>query len=105
MLSDDKDLIYEGIATRTDFPLGCAFHRDDKDLIYEGIATKHRCQLGCVNFHFLGRQRPDLRRDCDIMIDDHFTKRSIDDKDLIYEGIATGRNRRRLPGLRRTTKT
>ncbi len=38
---DDKDLIYEGIATRNN----CKFayyhrnRRDDKDLIYEGIAT------------------------------------------------------------------
>ncbi len=37
---DDKDLIYEGIATSRDHPfLGRSQYGDDKDLIYEGIAT------------------------------------------------------------------
>jgi len=35
---DDKDLIYEGIATSLSF-LFNPFIKDDKDLIYEGIAT------------------------------------------------------------------
>jgi len=39
---DDKDLIYEGIATALNL---CSFFcisaiHDDKDLIYEGIATE-----------------------------------------------------------------
>ncbi len=36
--TDDKDLIYEGIATSTLYSL-CSTFKDDKDLIYEGIAT------------------------------------------------------------------
>jgi len=37
---DDKDLIYEGIATlASGFDLKRDTGRDDKDLIYEGIAT------------------------------------------------------------------
>ena len=39
---DDKDLIYEGIAT--DQPIGDIWmigRWDDKDLIYEGIATDY----------------------------------------------------------------
>jgi len=37
---DDKDLIYEGIATRDNvFRFALGIKLDDKDLIYEGIAT------------------------------------------------------------------
>ncbi len=36
---------------------------DDKDLIYEGIATFPSEILFCTGY--VGRQRPDLRRDCD----------------------------------------
>jgi len=62
---DDKDLIYEGIAT----PFYEAFHNsllvaDDKDLIYEGIAT-HKMRCHSSRHTFRRRQRPDLRRDCD----------------------------------------
>jgi len=35
---DDKDLIYEGIATTLSVRLDTSL-QDDKDLIYEGIAT------------------------------------------------------------------
>ena len=35
---DDKDLIYEGIATNLEIVNAYGFF-DDKDLIYEGIAT------------------------------------------------------------------
>jgi len=60
---------------------------DDKDLIYEGIATINIFPL-LNSLH--GRQRPDLRRDCD-MPGGSFSNvpASADDKDLIYEGIAT----------------
>ena len=37
---DDKDLIYEGIATMFFFAIMLSPYLDDKDLIYEGIATK-----------------------------------------------------------------
>jgi len=40
-MQDDKDLIYEGIATRG-FRIFSAVFVDDKDLIYEGIATTNR---------------------------------------------------------------
>ena len=63
-IADDKDLIYEGIATGARFPFSwLGKPHDDKDLIYEGIATKVTLQffLACS----LRRQRPDLRRDCD----------------------------------------
>jgi len=63
---DAKDLIYEGIATFIDrlFHFHSLQLPDAKDLIYEGIATIDRL----FHFHSLqlpGRQRPDLRRDCD----------------------------------------
>jgi len=86
---DDKDLIYEGIATGIDFlySLPSCWRRqrpdlrrdcdifsvfivfllcpaDDKDLIYEGIATRRPNWPPNVN-SLAGRQRPDLRRDCD----------------------------------------
>ena len=61
---------------------------DDKDLIYEGIATL--AYVYTSNGLVVGRQRPDLRRDCD---DTGFIEVNspvvADDKDLIYEGIAT----------------
>ncbi len=63
---DDKDLIYEGIATvalSMNFDVASDIY-DDKDLIYEGIATSR-------DHPFLGRSQYG------------------DDKDLIYEGIAT----------------
>ena len=37
---------------------------DDKDLIYEGIAT--HVVFDIVDTPYRGRQRPDLRRDCDV---------------------------------------
>jgi len=37
---DDKDLIYEGIATVAPLTNTHRSGRDDKDLIYEGIATR-----------------------------------------------------------------
>ena len=44
-IADDKDLIYEGIATCPNIHgwiIWSGFRIDDKDLIYEGIATlKH----------------------------------------------------------------
>jgi len=61
---------------------------DDKDLIYEGIATVAGRYEYARDIQD-GRQRPDLRRDCD---DIHGLPKSFlcyDDKDLIYEGIAT----------------
>jgi len=63
-LADDKDLIYEGIATRGRPPLSRrpSYAPDDKDLIYEGIATSALPTIRILAF---------------------------DDKDLIYEGIAT----------------
>jgi len=61
---DDKDLIYEGIATLQRRGASTRGRYDDKDLIYEGIAT------------FLA-PGADPSRGCS------------DDKDLIYEGIAT----------------
>ena len=39
MLYDDKDLIYEGIATASGLAYRLFGVFDDKDLIYEGIAT------------------------------------------------------------------
>jgi len=39
---DDKDLIYEGIATHDALDGFHSFRVDDKDLIYEGIATNPR---------------------------------------------------------------
>ena len=64
---DDKDLIYEGIATIPSPPDRLIVTgSDDKDLIYEGIATSS--------------------------FPAHFARaKAIDDKDLIYEGIATNR--------------
>ena len=63
---DDKDLIYEGIATMPWFSfIVISLFLDDKDLIYEGIATW--ILSWCPNLLLCekGRQRPDLRRDCD----------------------------------------
>jgi len=65
MLRDDKDLIYEGIATSggaTALSSAAMLDDDDKDLIYEGIATRRKSN----DLQGLGRQRPDLRRDCDL---------------------------------------
>ena len=61
---DDKDLIYEGIATVLQSAIFAQAVWDDKDLIYEGIATS---DCWCFFGSFGG----------------------ADDKDLIYEGIAT----------------
>jgi len=38
---------------------------DDKDLIYEGIATRLASRYFHAPDFVFGRQRPDLRRDCD----------------------------------------
>jgi len=86
---------------------------DDKDLIYEGIATQHLVFKIFFHFHVLTtktwftkglrrslvpksllnidlrRQRPDLRRDCDRESVGWSWLYRADDKDLIYEGIAT----------------
>ncbi len=77
---DDKDLIYEGIATVDWLSLFCRLRRlfDDKDLIYEGIATRLRRLFAIIY---------------------------CDDKDLIYEGIATIRALNRYFCLALTTKT
>jgi len=63
---DAKDLIYEGIATLLfDFvDYNIIPSRDAKDLIYEGIATSINVNVQ-PNETSPGRQRPDLRRDCD----------------------------------------
>jgi len=67
---DDKDLIYEGIATSAaTISLRSLVFHDDKDLIYEGIAT--------------------------ISVLTNIFSLAIDDKDLIYEGIATIQKERR----------
>ncbi len=100
---DDKDLIYEGIATRMsnyfDFPVGARRQRPD---------LRRDCDLwpSSILPTVPRRQRPDLRRDCDarwwlILI------WYIDDKDLIYEGIATFLIRDEMieTGFSRTTKT
>ena len=63
-------------------------YADDKDLIYEGIATLF---LKVFRLHVERRQRPDLRRDCDVSYAEDFVLGRSDDKDLIYEGIATPR--------------
>jgi len=62
---------------------------DEEDLIYEGIATRdddifHRHKQG------FRRRRPDLRRDCDKQCAGpiHYWL-ARDEEDLIYEGIAT----------------
>jgi len=62
---DDKDLIYEGIATISVLTNIFSLAIDDKDLIYEGIATIQK-----------------ERRNKSVLS-------TRDDKDLIYEGIAT----------------
>ena len=47
--------------------------------------------------HNLGRKRPDLRRDCDLVqIESLSSGLPGDGKDLIYEGIATNNIHRRL---------
>jgi len=62
---------------------------DDKDLIYEGIATASDRLASDQRGHGR-RQRPDLRRDCDRARSRNSTEYNVkDDKDLIYEGIAT----------------
>ena len=85
---DDKDLIYEGIATSTEYSAKySATSVDDKDLIYEGIATHVLC-------HMLS---PFTDDDKDLIYEGIATLRVrlyalnqiCDDKDLIYEGIAT----------------
>ena len=42
---DDKDLIYEGIATVLQSAIFAQAVWDDKDLIYEGIATRCARQM------------------------------------------------------------
>ena len=55
-------------------------HGDDKDLIYEGIATDVLIRIVVVHWR---RQRPDLRRDCDPPTAPRQTGTSNrDDKDL-----------------------
>ena len=61
---------------------------DDKDLIYEGIATAHNSLILIFLQTAKRRQRPDLRRDCD-GLEGANQEADLDDKDLIYEGIAT----------------
>jgi len=87
--SDDKDLIYEGIATSrssvicTDIWLSTTKTWFTKGLRLVLVDNQY-------TLHFR-RQRPDLRRDCDC----EFWRLNWslphcpDDKDLIYEGIAT----------------
>jgi len=47
---DDKDLIYEGIATLVSKNVLFSLIEtcDDKDLIYEGIATSMSCMVALV---------------------------------------------------------
>jgi len=99
---DDKDLIYEGIATKP-CPAFLSWLLDDKDLIYEGIATILFART--ILSRALRRQRPDLRRDCDLMSSFSFTSLITDDKDLIYEGIATRWRSCDFSGAQLTTKT
>ena len=75
---------------------------DDKDLIYEGIATESPSPIPITSHR---RQRPDLRRDCDLFALAHPSAVPCDDKDLIYEGIATFPRFFHFLSLRLTTKT
>jgi len=99
LAEDAKDLIYEGIATTSASFKSTAILNDAKDLIYEGIATP---LIGRPNLKpgASGRQRPDLRRDCDSreLRDKLSTPHGVDAKDLIYEGIATCRSAFPFPG-------
>ena len=84
---DDKDLIYEGIATQTahwSVLFSVANRRQRPDLRRDCDAAG----AGCAGRQIGGRQRPDLRRDCDFQ---YPLNQGVfqDDKDLIYEGIAT----------------
>ena len=103
MRTDDKDLIYEGIATCSLVHYQDRLRTtDDKDLIYEGIATIISLPfLTTVSENLIRRQRPDLRRDCDRIMQTAPTalQPHKDDKDLIYEGIATAQGRQPILSL------
>jgi len=88
---EDKDLIYEGIAT----VCKVAYSAYDPQVGRQRPDLRRDCDVILIPFLWpvrcLRRQRPDLRRDCDENdhTDLHPAGKMIDDKDLIYEGIAT----------------